>query len=114
MKKPENVDAWWAKIVPSDSLRTKIILHIAQFGPSSAYDIAKKIYKPASRGYPSILRSIKDLKTDEIVRRVRSERSEKGGKKKLYSLTEYIGIPASWAYAGRSLDFSKLLEVHEP
>jgi len=113
MVKRESVDEWWLKIVPPDSLRTKIITHIAQNGPSSPYDIAREFYTPASRGYPTVFRNLKQLEAEKIVKRGKTRESAKGGKKNLYALTEFIGIPCAWAYCGDRLDFPRLLTTHE-
>jgi hypothetical protein len=109
-RKPD-IDALWRKIVPEDSIRTKIIRRISEDGPSSAYDISKAVYGGTLRGYANILRNLGLLKSEKILRRTQVE-SQTGGKRVAYSLTEFIGIPACWAYIGPSLDFDRLLEVN--
>ncbi|MDG6906250.1 MAG: hypothetical protein JRN20_10750 [Nitrososphaerota archaeon] len=107
------IDVWWAKIVPGNSLRTRIIQYISQYGPSSAYDIAKATYERPTGGYASVLRNLKELEADNILK-VSKGLSQKGGKRNVYAFTEFIGIPCAWAYAGPDFDFDKLLEMHRP
>jgi|SRR5579872_1365457 len=111
-KASSSVDLWWRKLVPRDSLRPKILSYLSETGPSSVYDISKSLYNVPTTGYPTVFHNLKELERESILQRVRNEPSSKGGRKKLYAITEYIGVPGTWAYVGPSLDFSKLLQSH--
>jgi len=110
--KPD-VEFWWRKIVPRDSIQTKIISHIANFGPSSGYDLSKAIYGMAPRGYANILRNLKEMEAENILKA--SPQAKTGDRKRIaHWLSEYVGIPSAWAHIGESLNFAKLLKTHEP